>query len=277
MAQEISHSTCYTGWQEGSQHTLMDRQQHNPGRFRTLAHLSDLHLGRSDKHFQTAKALRDAVETMRVDRVIVTGDLTESGRDAEFAQFNELFGSLRDSGRLVVVPGNHDRLGDEVARHMMADRVDVVREDGLMIVRVDSTAAHNRWLIASHGDLDQQVISWVEKELDAARPDDLVIVMMHHHLLPLPEEYIAEKICAWLKLPFAAELRLGRTLLESLVGRCDLVLHGHRHVPKEMSHSREGRGLRIYNAGSSTTLGRFRLFSFVDGRLINDPVWVETV
>lgn len=243
--------------------------------FRTIAHLSDLHFGASSTHFAAAAALRDAVESMVIDHVIVTGDVTERGTNAEFAQFKELFGQLQASGRLVVVPGNHDRLGDDVARNMMGVRVDTVRGDGLLIIRVDSTGSHNRWLMASHGNIDLPVIALVQDALATALPGDFVVMTIHHHLLPLPEDTVFEKIANFFRLPFAAELRLGRVLLERLAGRCDLVLHGHRHAPKEEMIAHGDRDLRIYNAGSSTALGRFRLFSYDAGRLAREPEWIE--
>src|SRR5512142_1489490 len=95
---------------------------------RTLAHVSDLHLGR-DAATDRAAA--------RVDDVLLTGDVTNRGRAAEHARFEALFAPVRE--RLVVVPGNHDRLGDDVARRMMRARVEVERRPGLHLVRVDST------------------------------------------------------------------------------------------------------------------------------------------
>ena len=69
-------------------------------------------------------------------------------------------------------------------------------------------------------------------------------------------------------LPWTAELQRGPALLHLLRGRCDLVLHGHRHVPAELVlGAAEARPLRVVNAGSSTDLGRHRVFSHAAGRL----------
>ena len=38
----------------------------------------------------------------------------------------------------------------------------------------------------------------------------------------------------------------------------------------------QGRGLRIYNSGSSLELGRFRLFQHTAGRLVGEPLWQHT-
>jgi metallophosphoesterase superfamily enzyme len=47
--------------------------------------------------------------------VLVTGDVTHRGRLREWAAFEKAFEPLIESGRLTAVPGNHDRLGDDMA------------------------------------------------------------------------------------------------------------------------------------------------------------------
>jgi hypothetical protein len=100
--------------------------------------------------------------------------------------------------------------------------------------------------------------------------------MLHHHLIPQPEETFPERLSARLGWPWAAELRHGLALLERVRGRCDLVLHGHRHVPRGMTlFAGDARPLGLYNAGCSTRLGRFRVFTHAEGRLLRRPIWVD--
>lgn len=239
---------------------------------RTLAHLSDLHLGRSLETDAAAARLRAALD--EVDHTVVTGDVTNRGRRDELARFHQLFGDLVRRGRLSVVPGNHDRLGDDVgARLMQGGRVEVVQAPGLYLVRVDSTGPHNRFLLAGHGEVCERVLDLVDVALDGAPPATLVVVAMHHHPVPLPTETLPEWVVAQLGVPWANELRLGRTLLERVSGRCDLVLHGHRHVPRAFQLLHE-RPIGLFNAGCSTALGRFRRFSHHHGALLGEPEWV---
>lgn len=241
----------------------------------TIAHLSDLHLGHSLGYFLAAQAIRKAIDDVHADQVIVTGDITDRGRDREYALFEEVFGSLRAEGRLIVVPGNHDRISDDAGRHMMdGERVVGVHEPGLFVIRVNSTCWFNRFLIAGQGRIDQPILEEVDRQLAQAAPDDFVVLTVHHHLLPLPEDLFAERVASWLYLPFADELRFGRRLLERLQGRCDLVLHGHRHVPVEIIRAGH-RSLHIYNAGASTILRKFRLFSYEVGKLVGEPKWID--
>jgi 3',5'-cyclic AMP phosphodiesterase CpdA len=244
----------------------------------TLAHISDLHLGRSDETDRVAEAIRDLLVGGEVDHVVCTGDVTHRGRRSELARFNRLFGGLIASGRMTVVPGNHDRLGDDVAGALMqGGRVEVAQRDGLYLVRVDSTGSHNRWLLTGHGDLDHDVIEQIDLALDGAPANTLVAILLHHHPLPLPEETLSERISTRIGWPAALELRLGRALIEKVRGRCDLLLHGHRHVPRALSLWTEGeRAIGIYNAGCTTSLARFRLFCHTDGALVGAPRWLRS-
>jgi 3',5'-cyclic AMP phosphodiesterase CpdA len=243
---------------------------------KTLAHLSDLHLGRSRESDDAAARLVDALETGAIDHAVVSGDVTHRGRRDELGRFAALFGRLERAGRLTVVPGNHDRLGDDVGPRLMrgGGRVEVTQADGLYLVRVDSTAPHNRFLLAGHGAICDRVLDEIDVALDGAPPRRLVALVLHHHPLPLPVETLPEWLATQLGWPWAAELRLGHTLLTRLCGRCDLVLHGHRHEPSALDLFAAGaRSLGLYNAGSSTALEQFRVFRHVRGSLVGAPTW----
>jgi 3',5'-cyclic AMP phosphodiesterase CpdA len=241
---------------------------------RTLAHISDLHFGRDAATDAAAVATATALRVEGVDEILVTGDVTHRGRDDELSAFERAFAPIRD--RLVLVPGNHDRLGDDVARTLMpARRVDIEIRAGLFVVRVDSTAAHNSRLASSHGDLCGDDLAAIERAVASAPRDLLVAVMLHHHVLPLPEDHLVERVASWLGLPNAAELHRGRELVEVLLGRCDLVLHGHRHAAAEFSFvARCGRPLRIVNAGCTPDAGRVRVVTHARGKVVGER-WLE--
>lgn len=98
-------------------------------------------------------------------------------------------------------------------------------------------------------------------------------VLMHHHVLPMPVEGFGEWFAERLGWPHAAELPLGRELLRRVRGRVDLVLHGHKHTPKEQVLE-GGRALRIANAGSSTALGAYRVFEHEAGQ-VKPGEWIH--
>jgi 3',5'-cyclic AMP phosphodiesterase CpdA len=242
----------------------------------TLAHLSDLHLGQSPRTAEVAAALVAALLERRVDHVLVTGDVTHRGRHEELTLFCRIFAPLLGEGRVSLVPGNHDRVGQDAGRVFMGDaRVDALACPGLHVVRVDSTGAHNRSYLAAHGLLTAQQLEEVEAALEGAPADAFRVVMLHHHPLPLPEESLQERLASRLGWPHAAELPLGAGLVRRCLGRADLLLHGHRHVPWARDvEALNGRTLRVSNAGSSTERAGFQLYRYADGARLGEPEWV---
>ncbi len=241
---------------------------------RTIAHVSDLHLGRDRQTDAGVARLAAALHRAGVDAVLVTGDVTHRGRRSELAAFDALFAPLRD--RTVVVPGNHDRLGEDAGRWLMPGgaRIAVESRPGLHVVRLDSTAPHNRALLSAHGELSEADLAAVDSAVRAAPPGTLVALMLHHHLLPLPEDHLSERLATWLGWPNAAELALGSVLVERLRGRCDLVVHGHRHAASELVVPDHDRPLHVMNAGSSPALGRVRVVTHAAGR-ISSVRWLD--
>ncbi|MGZ3446141.1 MAG: metallophosphoesterase, partial [Myxococcaceae bacterium] len=72
----------------------------------TLAHLSDLHFGQGPAREAVALALCQALIESSIEHVVVTGDVTNKGRDLEMSLFLDVFGPLLRQGRLTLVPGN---------------------------------------------------------------------------------------------------------------------------------------------------------------------------
>jgi 3',5'-cyclic AMP phosphodiesterase CpdA len=243
---------------------------------RTLFHVSDLHLGKNLETERRAIAIRDALMGVDADHVVVTGDLTHRGRASELALFRRIFAPLADLDRLTIVPGNHDRLGDDLRDAIQGDvRVAIARRPGLHLVRFDSTGSHNRAWLASHGVMTDDDVTAISAAVDLADPGALVAVLLHHHILPLPADHPAERLASWLGWPFAEELERGGDLLGALRGRCDLVLHGHRHAPQAGTFFQyDLRPVLVFNAGSSTELGRVRVFAHALGRVIGAPAWL---
>ena len=81
----------------------------------------------------------------------------------------------------------------------------------------------------------------MDAAIAAAPREALTVILLHHHVLPLPEESFPERLATRLGWPHAAELALGAELVSRVQGRCDLILHGHRHVPREFDLGRPER------------------------------------
>jgi len=71
---------------------------------RVLAHLSDLHFGRSEA--AVVSSLVSALEKVRPDLIVISGDLTQRARPAQFREARAFLDAL--GAPTLVVPGNHD-------------------------------------------------------------------------------------------------------------------------------------------------------------------------
>jgi 3',5'-cyclic AMP phosphodiesterase CpdA len=239
-----------------------------------LAHLSDLHLGERPENEKAARALVRSLVDSDVEHVVVTGDVTHAGTIGEYETWLEVFEPLQRERRITVVPGNHDVAGDGVAELLSDElRVSVDGRDGLFMVCIDSTAPHNKRTFRSHGHLEESMLDAVDAALERAPSGWTSVVLLHHHVLPQPVEGLGEWFAMQFGWPHAAELPFGRELLRRVQGRVDLVLHGHKHVPRE--RVLEGpRVLRVANAGSSTELGAYRVFEHERG-VVQPGRWVS--
>ena len=107
----------------------------------------------------------------------------------------DIFAPLQRAQRLTVVPGNHDRTSDDAGHSLMAGRrVDVVESAGLFLVRIDSTAAHNRSTLSSHGEVTAAMVEEVEAALLRAPAHSLRVLLLHHHPLALPRGDVARAL-----------------------------------------------------------------------------------
>ena len=117
----------------------------------------------------------------RPDVVVITGDLTECGLDAEYAN---LTGMLRKwlSMPVFVIPGNHDRRGNfrEGLRHLPGVVADpnyvqyAVEDYPVRLVMLDTLVPGS-----GHGELRPEQLEFLDRTL-AAAPDKATIVGMHH-------------------------------------------------------------------------------------------------
>src|SRR5215831_1955466 len=80
-------------------------------RMAAFVHLSDLHVGKDPATDRAAVALCEALQS-EPGAVLLTGDVTHRGRRSELRRFYEIFEPVLD--RTIAVPGNHDRLGDDL-------------------------------------------------------------------------------------------------------------------------------------------------------------------
>lgn len=147
-----------------------------------LAQLSDPHIGADWAGGDPTAAFASAIETLlsmpvRLDALLVSGDLSEHATDAEYEQVREYLAPL--SVPVYALPGNHDDRAT-LRRHFglpgSADEPVQYSADlgPIRLVVVDTTIP-----VEVPGALDAERLGWLDAELSAA-PEMPTLVAMHH-------------------------------------------------------------------------------------------------
>jgi 3',5'-cyclic AMP phosphodiesterase CpdA len=227
-----------------------------PGRF-------ELHgLGRL-RRFQGVqdriKRLIDLVLGHEPDHVLLTGDLTALGDEAELVHVRLLFASLIAEGRLTVIPGNHDRYTDTPsARRFERVFADLLRSDlpeyadaqgypfvkllgnRLALVGLDSTRVHS-WSHYVVGRLGPRQLRALTRVLDDPRLEGRTILVLSHHGPVGPSGTFAWRESGLLD---------AAAFMRTLRGRTVVVHHGHSHH-RYWHRARDGAP-HLFGGGSST-------------------------
>ncbi|SFE21353.1 metallophosphoesterase family protein [Roseivivax sediminis] len=206
-----------------------------------IAHLSDLHFGRDRP--ELAEPLAEAINAAGVELVVVSGDLTQRARHAQFRAARAFLDRL--DAPILAVPGNHDTPLDNVAvrmvrpwaryrRHISRDLQPTHAGDGYVVCGLNS--ADPRAL--QRGRLRWSALAHAERCLSAPREGrGLGIVALHHP----PED--APGVT---KRP----MRGVSTGLRVLSARgADILLCGHLHVWRA-SPVQAAAGLLLVQAGT---------------------------
>ncbi|MFN2431289.1 MAG: metallophosphoesterase [Gemmatimonadota bacterium] len=189
---------------------------------RIVAHASDLHFGRDDPLL--AEALLDELGDLRPALVIVSGDLTQRARRAEFRATAAFLRRL--PAPWLAVPGNHDVPLWDVARRFLsplgryrrwvAAEVDPFFQDRELAVQGLNTARSATW---KEGRISREQIRALRGRL-APLPQGLCkILVTHHPFIPPPAD------------PGAAIVGRGQEALRAAeASGVDLLLAGHLHL-----------------------------------------------
>jgi|GEM_PF-354346 len=185
-----------------------------------LAQLSDTHFNMHTRNTERVERVMAYLAALprRPDAILVTGDITDSGKVEEYEQ---ALSTLRSEVPLWVLPGNHDDRGNlrevllgEPASAKPINRA--VRLPGLTVALLDSTVPGE-----GGGELDDDTFAWLTDLLRATPTDDAVLVALHHPPAPMYNTVVDPIRLAnpkWLEQIVAAEHRI--------LG----VLAGHMHA-----------------------------------------------
>ena len=219
---------------------------------RTIVHLSDLHFGALNE--VTIRPLIDALDRLRPDVVVVSGDLTQRARTSEFIQARAFLDTL--SLHRIVVPGNHDVplhnpfsrfLGGlaRYRRYITADLEPFWIDTDIAIAGLNTARS---WAFKG-GRVSEAAAARIAVRFRAAAPG-ITRIIVAHHPFDLPEGLSRRQLVGRAQ-------RMMELLAESGV---DMFLTGHLHTSRTGSTAARyhihGHSAVIVQAGTATSSRR---------------------
>ena len=215
-----------------------------------VLHISDTHFGTEQP--RVVEALVALAAQQRPDVVVLSGDITQRARPAQFRAAKAFVDRL--GAPVVAVPGNHDialfdlwaRFTRPYARYAKAFGAElepVHAAPDLLVVGVNTTRAWRH----KHGEVSAAQIDRVASLLTAASAQQLRVVVVHQ-----PAAVTRAEDHVNLLRGHQAALRAW-----SAAG-ADLVLGGHIHLPYTLAQQGLARRLWVVQAGTAVS-SRIRL------------------
>ena len=223
---------------------------------RTIVHLSDLHFGRVDPAI--LPALLRAVVVAAPDLVVVSGDITQRARVAEFKAAAHFLETL--PAPLLAVPGNHDvplynvllrwlSPLDRYRRYITSDLAPFFEDAEIAALGVNTTRA----LTFKDGRINRLQIEAAMRRFAHCRKDVTRIVVTHHTFDtpdPVPGAMPAHKVVG------RADMAMAGFVLADV----DMILSGHLHMSGVGETTKRyplpARAALLIRAGTATSTRR---------------------
>ena len=210
-----------------------------------LLQISDTHFGTEQP--QVVEALVALARQQRPDVVVLSGDITQRARPAQFRAAKAFVDRL--GAPVLAIPGNHDialfdlwaRLTRPYARYAAAlgpELEPVYSVEDLLVVGVNTTRAWRH----KNGEVSARQIDRVAQWLTAATPRQLRVVVVHQ-----PVAVTCEQDSSNLLRGHSAA-----TQAWSAAG-ADLVMGGHIHLPFTLALQGLARPLWVVQAGTAVS------------------------
>ena len=244
-----------------------------------IVHISDIHFGRVD--YAIVERLREKIGELAPDLVVVSGDLTQRARSAQFIEARDFLESL--SPPKIVVPGNHDvpmynvfarfvTPLDKYKKYITEDLQPFYADEEIAVIGVNTA----RSLTVKDGAINEKQIAGIRDKM-CSLDNRMLKIVVTHHPFDLPEGFDESDIVdnAEKAMPQIADCG------------ADVFLSGHLHVSHISSTAKRykldsGRSALVIQAGTATsTRGRgeansFNLIEFEHPRLIIKRLECET-
>ena len=219
---------------------------------RTIAHISDLHFGRTDP--PVVEGLIEDLGGRTPDVLVVSGDFTQRARRKQYAQAAGYLGRLPTPQ--VVVPGNHDiPLYDVIRRfffplqryrkYITKDLRPVYSDDELFVLGINTARSFTH----KSGWISEEQLLDVKTRVCRQPPGVFKVVVTHHPFIPPPRD------------PRADVIRRGPAYIDEMEDcGVDMLLAGHLHLAYHddlRSHYKAAkRSILSVQAGTATSTRR---------------------
>ncbi|MEA1924784.1 MAG: metallophosphoesterase [Candidatus Altiarchaeota archaeon] len=183
----------------------------------TIAQISDIHVGQINFLPEKLDAAIEEINSLDPDLVILSGDVTMMGFRDEYIEAKKYVDKI--DSKVLAIPGNHDvrYMGHIYFQEFFGRREWVDKfSDELYIIGLDTSLPD-----LDEGSLGRGKQKWLRRKLDEISNSCCKIVVMHHHLVPVPMTGRERAV-----------LSDAGDVLDILTrGGVDLCLSGHRHTP----------------------------------------------
>lgn len=241
---------------------------------KTLVHLSDVHFGRVDE--AVVAAIVPQIRAMAPDLVVVSGDLTQRAKPAQFRAARRFLDALPKPQ--IVVPGNHDiplynliqrffQPLRKYRRFITADLEPFYKDDEMAVAGINTA----RSLTFKDGRINEEQMQRLHDRL-APLDDRICKIIVTHHPFDLPEGFDESDLVRRAAQAMEVFRRAG----------ADTLLSGHLHTTRvagtAQRYPMEGFNALVVQAGTATsTRSRGENNSFnrlvIDGDRIDVEGW----
>ncbi len=241
---------------------------------RTLIHLSDIHFGRVDH--QLVVPLIKFVHELTPDVVVVSGDLTQRARAAQFKEARAFLDQLPKPQ--VIVPGNHDvplynllarflTPLDNYRRYISDDLAPFYMDDEIAVVGINTA----RSLTFKSGRINEEQVALIRERMCALK-DGITKIVVTHHPFDIPPGHDEDELLGRAEMAMQTLASCGADVL--LAGHLHLSHTGHTATRYRV----EGHAAIVVQAGTATsTRGRGEVNSFNVIRVEHPGIAVERV
>ena len=146
----------------------------------TFIHCSDVHVG-AGENAETDKKMFREIQALdpKPAFVIATGDICETGTDAQYESYRDVLTNLGDV-KMYAAPGNHDVRWNPRGKEgfVLGARAPMYRSwdyENVHFVTLDSTVLLEHW-----GHISREQLDWLAADLKKIGPDRPVVIGFHH-------------------------------------------------------------------------------------------------